>query len=86
MWIIIVANEPLNFHQYLIPKIEPLLIDWATGEGSFVILALLESDFVPADVKVELKSKLSKSSNLKALKKAKEGRNKGTAIILDLIQ
>lgn len=80
-----VSSQPLDFHKYLIPQIENNLIDWATGEGAFVIVSLLESETVPSDVKVTLKKELSKPKNSKALKTAESEGNKGAAIIIGLL-
>lgn len=81
-----VSSQPLDFHKYLVPQIENNLIDWATGEGSFVVVSLLESETVPADVKGNLKKELLKSKNLKALKTAEGEGNKGATIITGLLK
>jgi len=81
----LVSSQPLDFHKYLVPQIENNLIDWATGEGAFVVVSLLESETVPSDVKANLKKELSKPKNSKALKTAAGEGNKGATIIVGLL-
>jgi len=66
----VVPVEPaLNFGDILYPYIKDHAIEWATGDSSFVILALLESeDFSKKD---ELKKSL-KASKKRLEKSAKE--------------
>ncbi|KAI5800095.1 armadillo-type protein [Geopyxis carbonaria] len=76
-----VIEPPLNFHQILYNKIQPQIKDWAIGPVSFVVVGLLEAEgFTQKD---ELKRNLNK--NLKAIKAAAEGGNKGAGVIIKLI-
>jgi pumilio family protein 6 len=75
----IVGDPPLDFAGRLYQEIKSETVSWAIGEGSFVIVGLLE---VLSGKENELKTRLKK--NKKALQdKGKE--NKGTKIILEKI-
>lgn len=59
---IVPVEPPLNFANTLYPSIKEHIMEWATGPGSFVVVALVESgDF--SEVK-ELKATLSKNKKL----------------------
>jgi pumilio family protein 6 len=54
-----VADASLGFHNQLYKQIKPFVVQWATGESSFVVVALLEAEgFSHKD---ELKKKLVKA-------------------------
>ena len=74
-----VVDPPLNFAGKLYSAIKPNVVQWATGEGSFVMVGLIES--LSGKDRDELTSQLRK--NLKSLKKS--GDNKGTKIVLEII-
>jgi pumilio homology domain family member 6 len=73
-----VVDPPLNFATTLYGKIKQHVVQWACGEGSFVVLALLET-FSPGQAD-PLKKQL-----LKELMTLKQSENKGTKIILEKI-
>lgn len=63
---VIPADPPLNFANILYPHMGENVVQWATGPGSFQVLALLEAESF--DKKAELKKVLKK--NKTALEKA----------------
>jgi pumilio homology domain family member 6 len=75
-----VADPSLNFADALYERIRPDIVQWATGEGSFVVVGLLEA--LSGKSKEELSSQLKRSQ--KTLKNH-VGENKGTKIILEKI-
>ena len=76
----IVSDPPLDFAGRLYQEIKSETVSWAIGEGSFVIVGLLE--VLSGKENDELKARLKK--NKKSLQdKGKE--NKGTKIILEKI-
>lgn len=54
------AEPRLGFGQTLYPVITSYLVDWACSDSSFVIVALLESEDVPMDVKESVEAALRK--------------------------
>jgi pumilio homology domain family member 6 len=70
-------DPDLNFASRLASTIKPNLVQWATGEGSFVIVGLLET--LSGEEKQELVSTLKQ--NQSQLDKV-SGSNKGTKIVL----
>ncbi|KAF5103585.1 hypothetical protein DV451_001325 [Geotrichum candidum] len=72
-------NEPTGFKNIFFKAIKLNISRWASGEGSFVILSLLEN----LDDKEELLSLLKEKSVLKEIKKAAEEGNKGSKLILE---
>lgn len=80
IWLTIVVDPPLEFAGKLYQAIKPEVVQWALGEGSFVIVGLLE--VLTGDEIVELRAQLkSKQSVLQTNGKD----NKGTKIILEKI-
>jgi pumilio homology domain family member 6 len=76
----IVIDPPLDFAGRLYKAINPNWVNWAIGEGSFVIVGLLE--VLSGKEEEELRSHLkSKQKVLQARGKD----NKGTKIILEKI-
>ncbi|KAK6363652.1 pumilio domain member 6 [Orbilia blumenaviensis] len=80
------SDPPIEFYNYLIPKIESNMASWATGGNSYLIATLLESERVPESEKAKIKKILSGKSEQAALKAAKKSGNKGTELILDLLK
>ncbi|KAA8905778.1 hypothetical protein TRICI_005235 [Trichomonascus ciferrii] len=75
------TSEPeLNFKSMLLPVVNENLIEWATGDGSFVVVALLEN--LQDKEKKNLKKSLN--SHIKDLKKAADS-NKGSKLLLELL-
>lgn len=74
------ADSSLNFADTLYEHIRPEIVPWTTGEGSFVVVGLLEA--LSEKGKEELISQLKRS--LKILKNH-IGENKGTKIVLEKI-
>lgn len=74
-----VIPEPTGFKDLLYKAIKPNVAKWATGDGSFVIVSLLEN----LDDKSELVAALKEKSVAKEIKKAAEGGNKGSKLILE---
>lgn len=75
------STEPaLNFKSKMLPIVLENLSEWATGEGSFVVVALLEN--LEGDEKSQLKKALKTES--KQLKKQADS-NKGTKLLLELL-
>jgi pumilio family protein 6 len=75
------TSEPeLNFKSMLLPVVSEHLLEWATGDGSFVVVALLENlqDKEKKDLIKNLKS------HSKDLKKAADS-NKGSKLLLELL-
>ena len=72
-------KEPTGFKNIFFKAIKLNISRWASGEGSFVILSLLEN----LDDKEELLSLLKEKSVLKEIKKAAEEGNKGSKLILE---
>ena len=76
----IVVDPDLNFASKLKTVIEPYLVSWATGEGSFVVLGLLEA--------LSGKERDELVSHLKKMHKSvsnKSTANKGTRLVLEKI-
>lgn len=76
-----VAN-PIGFGTSFYNAVGDHVVAWATGEGSFVIVTLLETSG-DADFAKELKKTLKKS--LSQLEDAAEAGNKGSKLIVDLL-
>ncbi|CUS08346.1 unnamed protein product [Tuber aestivum] len=77
----IAITPPLGFHSLLWEQIRPHANAWATGTGSFVVVALLEAEGFPA--RQELVSVL----NRKKLRKAAEDvGNKGSSVIMGILE
>ena len=76
----IVMDPNLDFASRLVKVIKPNLIDWATGEGSFVVVGLLEA--LSGKDREEVISILKQHAS--RLDKAC-GTNKGTKIILSKV-
>lgn len=74
-----VIPEPTGFKDLLYKAIKPNVAKWATGDGSFVIVSLLEN----LDDKSDLVAALKEKSVSKEIKKAAEGGNKGSKLILE---
>lgn len=75
-----VVEPALNFDSKLLSHIKPHITKWATGEGSFVVVGLLES--LKGTELEDLKKQLKKDQKLL---KSKAGENKGTKIVLEKI-
>jgi len=73
-----VVDPPLNFATTLYAKIKPHVVQWAMGDGSFVVVALLET--LPAGEADSLKKQLKQE-----LTGSKNAGNKGTKIVLEKI-
>lgn len=76
----IAVDPPLNFASKLYQSIQANTLHWTTGEGSFVVVALLEA--------LSGKEKDVMIAQLKKSKKAltdQAGDNKGTKIVLEKI-
>jgi pumilio homology domain family member 6 len=73
-------NPPLEFGSKLLGPIKSYCTQWATGEGSFVTVSLLES--LRGSELDELKKQLKKDQKVLT---AKAGQNKGTKLVLDKI-
>jgi pumilio family protein 6 len=73
-----VVDPPLNFATILYANILSHVVEWAKGDGSFVVVALLETLTAgEADsLKKQLKNELTRSKNTG---------NKGTKIVLEKI-
>jgi pumilio family protein 6 len=56
---VLVTEASLDFHNQMYKHIKPFITQWATGEGSFVVVALLEAEGFSQ--KEELKKKLTKA-------------------------
>ncbi|KAF2722806.1 ARM repeat-containing protein [Polychaeton citri CBS 116435] len=54
------AEPKVGFGEVLYPVIQNRLVEWACSDSSFVVLALLESEDVPAGVKTDAKKALKK--------------------------
>jgi pumilio homology domain family member 6 len=76
----IVVDPPLAFASKFYAAIRSDILLWAVGEGSFVVVALLEALF--GDDKERLTSQLKKYQ--KSLEDQRED-NKGTKIVLEMI-
>lgn len=79
--LIIVVDPPLNFASKLYESIQANILKWATGEGSFVVVALLEA--------LSGKEKDAMIAQLKKSKKSLTDQardNKGTKIVLENIE
>lgn len=72
-------EQPTGFRDALFKVIKPNVARWATGEGAFVVVSLLEN----LDDKSELVSALKEKSTLKEIKKAAESGNKGSKLVLE---
>jgi len=55
---VIQLDPPLHFEAQLLAVIEPHLKNWVIGDGGFVVLALLEADWVSKDKPKQLKRTL----------------------------
>jgi pumilio homology domain family member 6 len=75
-----VVDPDLNFANKLKTVIQPYLVSWATAEGSFVVLGLLEA--LSGKEREEVVSHLKKTQ--KSVKNKSAG-NKGTKLILEKI-
>jgi pumilio homology domain family member 6 len=75
-----VVDPSLDFASRLYATIKSSLIEWATGEGSFVVVGLL--DALSGKEKDELNLQLK--SNKKLLEQ-KASENKGTKILLETL-
>lgn len=75
------VDPPLNFVSKLYEGIQSNISLWAIGEGSFVVVALLEA--LSGKPKEELISQLKKSKNSLT---NQAGENKGTKIIVEKIE
>jgi pumilio family protein 6 len=72
---IIPTEPPLHFADILYPVIKDYIMEWATGPGSFVVVALVESgDFSKGE---ELKKTLKKNKGLLEKAAASEEQNGG---------
>ncbi|KAF3257149.1 pumilio domain member 6 [Orbilia oligospora] len=80
------SDPPVEFYKYLMPKIEQNLAAWATGGNSYLIATLLESERVPENERMKIKKILSGKSEQAAIKSAKQGGNKGTDLISNLLK
>jgi len=76
----IVVDPGLDFGRKLYSAIQPHIIPWSIGEGSFVIVALSEA--LSGKDRDELISRLKRN---KDTLKTKGGQNKGTKILLEKI-
>jgi pumilio homology domain family member 6 len=74
-----VVDPEFNFASKLYHAIRPHISQWATGDGSFVVVALLEA--LLGEEKERLRNDLK--SHRKAIKNA--GNNKGSKLILEKI-
>lgn len=75
------TTEPeLDFKSMLLPVVYEHVVEWATGDGSFVLVALLEN--LQDKEKKEFKKALK--SHSKDIKKAAES-NKGSKLLLELL-
>ena len=74
------ADPGLKFALKLKAVIQPYLVSWATGEGSFVVLGVLEA--LSGNEREEVISHLKKTQ--KSVKNKSAG-NKGTKLILEKI-
>ncbi|KAF3909875.1 hypothetical protein ABW21_db0206470 [Orbilia brochopaga] len=79
------SDPPIEFHKYLLPKIEPDLLAWAIGGNSWLIATLLESERVPESEKAKIRKTLSGKQSKEAIKEARADGNKGTEKIHELI-
>jgi pumilio homology domain family member 6 len=75
-----VSDPDLNFASKLKTVVQPYLVSWATGEGSFVVLGLLEA--LSGKEKEEVVSHLKKTQ--KSIRNKSAG-NKGAKLILEKI-
>jgi pumilio homology domain family member 6 len=75
-----VVDSSLNFADAMYERIRPDIVHWATGEGSFVVVGLL--DAVSGKCKEELSSQLKRSQKIL---KSHIGGNKGTKIVLEKV-
>lgn len=73
-----VISEPTGFKNLLFQAIKSNVGKWASGDGSFVIVALLENLEDKSDLVAILKDK----AITKEIKKAAEAGNKGSSLIL----
>ncbi|KAF3939539.1 hypothetical protein ABW19_dt0209888 [Dactylella cylindrospora] len=80
------CDPPIEFYKYLLPKIKPDLVSWATGGNSYLIVTLLESERVPDGSKSEIRKALSGKKEQEAIKAAKKKGNKGSELIYDLLK
>ncbi|KAF5099250.1 hypothetical protein D0Z03_001067 [Geotrichum reessii] len=72
-------KEPTGFKNIFFKAIKLNIARWASGEGSFVILSLLEN----LDDTKEIISLLKEKSVMKEIKKAADEGNKGSKLILE---
>ena len=72
-----VIEEPTGFKELLFKAIKPNVVKWACGDGSFVIVSLLEN----LDDKSDLVAILKEKSAVKEIKKAAASGNKGSKLI-----
>ena len=75
-----VIEPPIRFGSNLLARIKSHIAQWAMGEGSFVVVGLLES-LSGAELD-ELKKELKKH---KTILQAKAAQNKGTKIVVEKI-
>ena len=77
--------EPrLGFGKVLWPFMKEDVVEWACGEGSFVVVGLLESEDLEEGVKEEVKARVRKGRG--RVESAAEGGNKGAKIVLEKIE
>ncbi|KAL1634938.1 Pumilio y domain member 6 [Neofusicoccum ribis] len=74
------VDPPLNFHDALYDAIKDHLIEWATGDSSFVVVALVEAEGFEKKEKVlkalkKSKDKLEKAANEDAKKNSKKDKD-----------
>ncbi|PWW76023.1 ARM repeat-containing protein [Tuber magnatum] len=78
---VIAITPPLDFHSLLWEQIRPHANAWATGTGSFVVVALLEAEGFPA------RQELVDALNRKKLRRAaEEAGNKGANVIAGILE
>lgn len=77
------VHPPLMFHTTLYPYLLPTLGIWATGEGSWVIAALLQAKDFDEGLKDEVMVILKQ--NVKKLREVTTQGNKGAMVLLGML-
>ncbi|KAJ6259116.1 hypothetical protein Dda_6013 [Drechslerella dactyloides] len=79
------SDPPIAFHKYLLPKIQPDLLSWATSWNSWLIATLLESERVPESEKTKIRKILTTKKGRDGIEKARADGNKGAEKTYELI-